>query len=184
LRNEKLTPRLLWDNVKHLLQIDENGYVIFDDTVLDKNYSEQIELTRKQYSGNEHQVIRGIGVVSCVYVNSKTGQFWVIDYRIYDPDGDGKTKLDHVADMLKALIYQKAVPFRAVLMDSWYATKALMQYIDSLGKYYYCPLKKNRLVDDTGGQEKYKQIEVLKWSEQDLKVGKIIKIRLFLKIRR
>jgi hypothetical protein len=46
--------------------------------------------------------------------------------------------------MLKALIYQKAVPFRAVLMDSWYATKALMQYIDSLGKYYYCPLKKNR----------------------------------------
>jgi hypothetical protein len=118
-------------------------------------------------------------VVSCVYVNSKTGQFWVIDYRIYDPDGDGKTKLDHVADMLKALIYQKAVPFRAVLMDSWYATKALMQYIDSLGKYYYCPLKKNRLVDDTGGQEKYKQIEVLKWSEQDLKVGKIIKIKTF-----
>jgi hypothetical protein len=179
LRSEKLTPRLLWDNVKHLLQIDENGYIIFDDTVLDKNYSEQIELTRKQYSGNEHQVIRGIGVVNSVYVNSKTGQFWVIDYRIYDPDGDGKTKLDHVADMLKGLIYQKALPFRAVLMDSWYATKTLMQYIDSLGKYYYCPLKRNRLVDDTGGQEKYKAIEILKWSEQDLKAGKIIKIKTF-----
>jgi hypothetical protein len=46
--------------------------------------------------------------------------------------------------------------------------------IDSLGKYYYCPLKINRLVDDTGGQEKYKPIEILKWSEQDLKSGKII----------
>jgi hypothetical protein len=40
-------------------------------------------------------------------------------------------------------------------------------------------LKKNRLVDDTGGQKKYKPIEVLKWSEQDLKVGKPIKIKTF-----
>jgi hypothetical protein len=31
--------------------------------------------------------------------------------------------------------------------------KSLMQYIDNLGKYYYCPLKKNRLVDDTGGKK-------------------------------
>jgi len=31
-----------------------------------------------------------IGMVSCVYVNAQSGQFWVIDYRIYNPDGDGK----------------------------------------------------------------------------------------------
>lgn len=68
LRQEKLTPRLLWDNVKHLIQIDESAYIIFDDTVLDKRYSEKIELTRRQYSGNEHRVLRGIGVVTCVYV--------------------------------------------------------------------------------------------------------------------
>jgi len=36
LRREKLTPRLLWDNVKNLIQINENAYLIFDDTVLDK----------------------------------------------------------------------------------------------------------------------------------------------------
>jgi len=35
-------------------------------------------------------MIRGIGLIS--YVNVKTGQFWVIDYRIYDPDGDGKKR--------------------------------------------------------------------------------------------
>ncbi len=60
-------------------------------------------VTRRQYSGNEHRVLRGIGVVSCVYVNPETGQFWVIDYRIYEPDEDGKTKLDHVVEMLQAL---------------------------------------------------------------------------------
>jgi hypothetical protein len=164
LRREKLTPRLLWENVKVLIQVNENAYVIFDDTVLDKRYSEDIELTRRQYSGNEHRVLRGIGLVSCIYVNPETGQFWVIDYRIYEPDEDGKSKLNHVRDMVKCLIYSKLLPFRTVLMDSWYATKDLMQYIDKLGKYYYCPLKKNRLVDDTGGQEKYKQIEALNWN--------------------
>jgi hypothetical protein len=44
-------------------------------------------------------VIRGIGLISCVYVNGETGQFWVIDYRLYDPHGDGQSKLDLVAAM-------------------------------------------------------------------------------------
>jgi hypothetical protein len=179
LRKEKLTPRLLWENVKLLIQISEKAYIIFDDTVLDKRYSEDIELTRRQYSGNEHRVLRGIGVVSCVYVNPEPGQFWVIDYRIYEPDEDGKTKLDHVVEMLRSLVYSKNIPFSTVLMDSWYATKTLMQYIDKLGKYYYCPLKKNRLVDDTGGAEEYKPIESLNWSQRELEEGKIIKIKAF-----
>ena len=179
LRREKLTPRLLWDNVKSMIQVEEKGYIIFDDTVLDKRYSEEIELTRRQYSGNEHRVVRGIGLVNCVYVNSISGQFWVIDYRIYDPDGDGKTKLDHVIEMLESLIYQKLLPFRTILMDTWYATKNLMQYIDKQGKYYYCPLKKNRLVDDTGGGEDYKPISSLDWSKIELEYGKLIKVKAF-----
>jgi len=36
LRGEKLTPRLLWDNVEHHIQVDEDGSIIFDDTVIDK----------------------------------------------------------------------------------------------------------------------------------------------------
>lgn len=81
--------------------------------------------------------------------------------------------------MLQSLIYSKLLSFRPILMDSWYATKDLMQYIDKLGKYYYCPLKKNCLVDDTGGQEKYKKIEAINWSKTELEPGKIIKIKTF-----
>ncbi len=179
LRGEKITPHLLWDNVKPIIQLADNAYIIFDDTVLDKRYAEKIELTRRQYSGNEHRVIRGIGLVSCIYVNPETEQFWAIDYRIYDPEGDGKTKLEHVSDMLQGLVYHKQLPFRAVLMDRWYATKNLMLLIDNLSKHYYCPLKKNRLVDDTGGVDKYKQIEELDWSKQERQQGKAIKIKSF-----
>lgn len=179
LRREKLTPRLLWENVKEHIELDPQGFIIFDDTVLDKRYSSKIELTRRQYSGNEHRVLRGIGLVTCIYVNSNTSRFWVIDYRVYDPDGDGKSKLDQVLEMLESLLYQKMLPFSTVLMDSWYATKKLMDYIHKKEKYYYCPLKKNRLVDDTGGIEKYKAIESLYWNPTELQQGKLIKIKAF-----
>ncbi len=124
-------------------------------------------------------MLRGIGLVSCIYVNPDTGQFWVIDYRIYSPDSDGLTKLDHVSDMINSALAPKKLPFRTVLMDSWYTAQKLMQLIDSLGKVYYCPLKKNRLVDDTGGAEKSKAVERLIWNESEIEKGKIIKINGF-----
>jgi hypothetical protein len=179
LKREKLTPRLLWDNVKDVVEADDNGYIIFDDSVLDKRYSEEIEIVRRQYSGNEHGVLKGIGVVSCVYVNPTIERFWVIDYRIFNPDVDGKTKIDHVKDMLQSLVYHKLLPFDTVLMDTWYAVHSLMLYIDSLDKIYYCPLKNNRLVDDRFGKEKYNRIELLEWNTEELDCGKIIKIKGF-----
>ena len=117
LMTEKLTPRLVWENVVNEILTHPGGVLIFDDTVSDKRFSQKIELVRRQYSGNEHGVIRGIGVVNCVYVNPQTGDFWVIDYRIYAPDEDGKSKLDHVEDMLLNVVYQKKLPFKKVLMD-------------------------------------------------------------------
>lgn len=80
----------------------------------------------------------------------------MVDYRIHDPARDGKTKIEHVIEMLQNLVCHKDLPFKAVLMDSWYATNKLMLYIDSLKKHYYCSLKKNRLVDDTEGKENYR----------------------------
>jgi len=81
--------------------------------------------------------------------------------------------------MLESLIRYKSLPFTTVLMDSWYATNKIMLYLDDLGKYYYCPLKRNRLVDDTAGNEDYKKIVNLSWNETELKDGKIIKIKRF-----
>lgn len=48
LKNEKLTPRILWDNVKDLIEINDNAYLVFDDTVIDKRYSIEIEPSKRQ----------------------------------------------------------------------------------------------------------------------------------------
>ncbi|NET30372.1 MAG: hypothetical protein F6K01_35235 [Okeania sp. SIO1I7] len=79
--------------------------------------------------------------------------------------------------MIFSVVNQKTLPFKTVLMDSWYATKRLMALVDNLEKIYYCPLKINRLVDDTGGLEKYKNIGELSWNQSEKISGKIIKIK-------
>jgi hypothetical protein len=94
LAGDQIRPRLVWENVKDQVVQTPEGYVIFDDIVADKDFSFKIELVRRQYSGNAHGIIKGIGVVTCVYVNANLDQFGIIDYRIYDPDSDGKTKLN------------------------------------------------------------------------------------------
>lgn len=179
LRDVYLPPRRLWENVKDQLVPSEQGVVVFDDTVLDKRYARDIEGARSQYSGNAHGVIRGIGIVTCLYVNPHTEQFWAVDWRIFDPDKDGKSKNDHVREMLHNLHHHKKLPYRAVLMDTWYATQELMLMIEDLDKLYYCPLKSNRLVDDSRKTKPYRPVGDLEWSEKEQKEGKVIKIKNF-----
>lgn len=178
MRAAKLTPRELRQMVRQELVLSENGYILFDDTVLDKRHSFAIELVRRQWSGNAKKVIKGIGVVTCVYVNPDSKQFWVIDYRIFDPDRDGRSKLDHLLDMWQTILYVEKLPFRTVLMDSWYATMKIMKTIEKAGKIYYCPLKSNRQVTQSS-DESYQRVDSLTWSEAELETGKMVHLKKF-----
>ncbi len=180
LRGDKLTSRLLWEQVKGSIVTSPNGYLLFDDTVADKNYSFAIELVRRQYSGNAHGIIKGIGIVTCVYVNAETAQFWIIDYRIFDKAGDGKTKLDHVREMFDHTREYKQLPFRTVLMDSWYATRPLMLNIERAGKLFYCPLKDNRHVNEGDADHiNYRRVDSLSWSAEEHLQGKSVHVKDF-----
>lgn len=176
LKTSHFTPRHLWQQVRSDVVLSGRGYVLFDDTVLDKHHSRRIELVRRQYSGNAHGVLAGIGLVTCVYVNPDTDQFWLIDYRLFAPEDDGKTKLDHVADML-AQLAPRGISYRTVLMESWYATTKLFKWLLEAGKTVYCPLKSNRLVDDSGGQQPYQPAGGLSWSATEVEQGKTRKVK-------
>jgi len=180
LGGDKLRPRLLWEQVKDSIVTSPNGYLLLDDTVADKNYSFAIELVRRQYSGNTKSIIKGIGIVTCVYVNAATNQFWIIDYRIFDKDGDGKTKLDHVREMFDHAREHKRLPFGTVLMDSWYATRPLMLHIERAGKLFYCPLKDNRQVNEGDADHiNYRRVDSLEWSDAEQLQGKSIHVKDF-----
>jgi SRSO17 transposase len=179
LNGAAITQDMVWELTKSNIVTDPNGFILFDDSVSDKNHSHKIELVKRQYSGNAHGLIKGIGIVNCLYVNPKTGQYWIIDWRVYAPEEDQKSKLKHVEDMLDDIIGVKKLAFSIVLMDSWYATKELMLQIHRLGKTFYCPLKKNRSADDSEGKYDYTAVSELDWNTRELAQGKEVKLKGF-----
>ena len=178
LKNEKLAPKLIWEHAKKDVIQVESGSIVFDNTVLDKTTGKKIETSKRQYSGQSKKVVNGIGIVNCVYVHPN-GEFWVIDYRIYDPSCDGKTKIDHVRDMLHSAVYSKDLLFQYVLMDTWYATHNLMLLIDNLGKIFYCPIRTNRSVTRADILNKHQSITSIEWSEKELKSGIFLHLKGF-----
>ena len=54
-----------------------------------------------------------------------------------------------------------------------------MLLIDKMQKTFYCPLKSNRQMDNSGGERPYRRVDTLDWSEQELKRGKLTKIKGF-----
>lgn len=178
LKDNKFTPSFVWEKTKDSIIYSKNGCIIFDDTVLDKNFSFKISGVRQQYSGNAHGIVRGIGVVNCLYYNPELDRYWIVDFRVFDPEQDGETKLDHMRIMLNNLDTKK-VSYSLVLMDTWYATTEMMLLIDGKGKIFYCPIKSNRKVDDSYGIEDYKSADFLYWTKEELETGKLVKLHKF-----
>lgn len=104
-----------------------------------------MELVNWQYSGAEHEVIKGIGVVNVLWQTSKD-EYTSIDYRIWNPPEDGKTKNEHFRDMLLSAKKRGLTP-EMVVADSWYSSLDNLKSIRSHGWEWVMGLKSNRLVN-------------------------------------
>lgn len=148
LAERAFTPSNLWGRVQYLVRRKE-GYLVGDDTLLDKRYSRENELARQQYSGDEHGIVNGICLVNLLWTSGE--EFIPVDYRIYDKPRDSKTKNDHFQEMLKRAKKRGFMP-RFTLIDSWYAGIENLKLIThDLGWQFICNLKSNRKVSVTKG---------------------------------
>ena len=167
LNGAKLPNKVIWERVRKDIIYSSKGYLLFDDSVLDKSGSKKIELARWQYSGTAHATVMGVGIVNCVYYNPELDRYWVMDARIYQPDEDGKKKYKHLQDMILKAI-ERGVIFNTALMDTWYAITRIMQWINELGYKFICPIRSNRqILDRFADAEKpsYKAVKELPWDK-------------------
>lgn len=176
LQSQHLTARHLWELVRGLINDSEKAFLIGDDSVQDKRYSRFIELVRKQYSGAEHGLVRGIGVVTLVHSSGAAGDFYPIDYRIYAPETDGKTKNDHFREMLVRAVADKRIQAKTVLIDSWYAGAENLKLIHRLGLVFFTTLKENRLVS-LCKEEGYIHLDQIEWTPERLQNGVLVKLK-------
>ena len=176
LRRDKLTPRQLWVLVSPLIDDGDGSYLILDDSVQNKEYSKRIELVKLQYSGAEHGLVRGIDIVNLVHTNGKAGGYYPIDYRIYDPDSDGKTKNDHFQEMLVHAVHDKLIKAKTILFDSWYASVGNLKLIHRMGLFFVTTLKSNRMVSPVKG-EGYVHLDQIEWTDDLLANGILVRLK-------
>ena len=185
LRQKRFMPREVWKVVKDPIKDSREAFLLVDDSVHDKRYSRFIELVRAQYSGNEQGVVRGSGVVSLAHSAGKGGDFSPIDYRVYAPGVEGKTKNAHFHEMFVNAIDQKQIKARTILFAGWYASAENVKLIHRRKWTCFTPLKSNRLVS-LSKEQGYVHLEELEWTPERLAYGVIVtlkevpfKVRLF-----
>jgi hypothetical protein len=175
LQRERHTARQLWELARPLIDDSPQAYLILDDSVQDKRYSRKIDLVKRQYSGAIPGLVRGIGVVNLVHSSGQQGDFYPIDYRVYAPDTDGKTKNEHFRQMVIAAVGDKSLQAGTILFDSWYAAADNLKLIHRLGRIFYTCLKSNRLVS-LSKEQGYVSLEAVDWTPERLEQG--VRVRL------
>lgn len=118
---------------------------MFDDVAIDKSRSGKTELVNWQYAGSKHDITKGIGVVNALWQTSKD-EYVPMDYRIWNPPEDGKTKNDHFQDMLSSAKPRDLAP-EMVVADSWYSSLKNLKSVRSHGWDWVMGLRSSRLVN-------------------------------------
>jgi hypothetical protein len=174
LRRERNTARQLWELAEPLINNHPRAYLIVDDSVQDKRHSQVMELVKRQYSGNVHGLVKGIGIVNLVH--SDGTDYNPIDFRVYAPEADGLTKNDHFRDMVREAYQKKGIEAQTILFDSWYAASDNLKFIHRLGKIFVTTLKENRRVSLSreGG---YIHLEQIEWTLDRLRYGVEVKLK-------
>lgn len=175
LRQSRFSSTDLWKLVEPYIEDSASSYLLVDDSVQDKRYSRFIELVKQQYSGNEHGLVNGIGLVNMVHSSGRPGDFYPIDYRIYHPETDAKTKNDHFQQMFLRVITHKKLKARRIVFDAWYASLNNLKLIHRHGWTFFTTLKSNRLVS-LSKEEGYHRPEALVLTETQLQTGVIVKL--------
>ena len=176
LQNSKFTPKDVWELVRNRIDDSEEAFLLVDDSVQNKEYSQVIETVKLQYSGNEHGLVKGIGLVNLVHTNGFEGDFYPINYRVYNPDEDGKTKNEHFREMFVQASWSQQIRARNIAFDSWYASSDNLKLIRRSGWKFYTTLKSNRKVSlskETG----YQNLEVIEWTPETLISGQLVRIK-------
>jgi putative transposase len=122
---------------RHLLPKD--GYLVLDDTVIDKRHSKHIEGVSYCYSSSDHKVIPGLSFVLVIWVSGN--KQYVVDVLHWKKGS--LSKADMVRDLLQQLKDNNVQP-NCVYFDAWYAASKTLNLLDSFGWRYVSRIKSNR----------------------------------------
>jgi Transposase DDE domain len=119
------------------------GYLMVDDTVVEKPSARLLGEAAWVWSSKERKVVFGVSLVLLVWTD---GHIRIpVGYRVWHKGG--LSKVDLALELLSYARNRLRCKPQFVLFDSWYPAKRLLKRLQDYGGYFVCQLKKNRRLD-------------------------------------
>jgi putative transposase len=138
--NGNWSGQILLDSALRILFIVAGGYLIVDDTVVEKPYAQHLGEAAWIWSSKHSQVVFGVSLVLLVWTD---GQIRIpVAFRVWHKGG--LSKVDLALELLSYARNQLKCKPQFVLFDSWYPAQRLLKRLRDYGWYFVCQVKKNR----------------------------------------
>jgi DDE superfamily endonuclease len=174
--------KLLWRHVKRTVREieQEDGVLIFDDTIQEKPYTDENELVCWHYDHTKGRSVKGVNLLNCLYhagdVALPVAFELIRKTTLYSDLATKKVKRkseetkNHLLRQMLRTCRQNQLKYRYVLADSWFSAQENLTFVrEGLGKHFVVALKSNRTVALTledKKQGRFTRIDLLAWPEQ------------------
>ncbi len=159
----------LWRTVKPTVrQVErEDGVLIFDDTIQEKNWTDESELMCWHYDHCSGRNVKGINWLNALYYSGgaaipvafelikKPVQF--CDLQTRQQKRKSEVSKNALMRQMIETCCQNDLKFRFVLMDSWFSAEENFRFIRGKGKHFIAALKSNRLIALSEADRKHKR---------------------------
>jgi hypothetical protein len=181
LRSKDYSSLNLWRYIKPNVRKNQSadGVLILDDTISEKPYTDENTINCWHFSHAKHRHVKGINLLSCLV---RYGDVALpIGYEIVKKDVEfcdvetkrkkRKAKIsknEHFRNLVQVAVDNKVL-FQHILADSWFGSKANMNFIHhDLNKHFIFAIKSNRCValskkEASCGQ--FQRVDSLEWND-------------------
>jgi hypothetical protein len=145
----------LWKQVKPVVREvqEDDACIIFDDTIIEKQWTDENEVICWHFDHTKGRSVKGVNLLNMIYHSHDVCipiGFEVIHKHVYcDLESKEKKRKAWVSkNELMRSMFQTAlnnqIPFRFVLMDTWFSAKENFEYIVKRKKEFITAVKSNR----------------------------------------
>ena len=186
LSHSEYSSRDLWLKVKSTVrQVEsEEGVLIFDDTIQEKNWTDESELMCWHYDHCSGRNVKGINLLNALYYSNSAAipvAFELIkkpvmfsDLKTHQQKRKSEVSKNALMRQMIDTCCQNDLKFRFVLMDSWFSSEENFKFIRRKGKHFIAALKSNRLIaqsEDDRKKKRFTRIDELSFSKQGVVQG-------------
>lgn len=158
LSEQEFTSKDLWQRVKKTVRTieAEEGVLIFDDTIQEKEWTDESELMCWHFDHSKGRMVKGINLLNALYhcnetslsvafelVKKPTQYSDIVTHKIKRKSE--RTKNEMMRDMAEVCI-RNELKFKFILTDIWFSSAENFEWITSKRKHFISALKGNRLI--------------------------------------